>query len=795
MVQNKKRLVSLILMLTLLVASVAALGISASAEEGSYELVTNAENLSVGDKVVIVANTKNFALSTTQNNNNRGQAAVTKNGDSITFGSGVQILTLEAGKSAGTFAFYTGSGYLYAASSSNNYLRTETTLSANSSWSISITNAGVATIKAQGNNSRNLLKYNSSSSIFACYASGQLDVSIYKLVESTDSGETVCKHTNTTTTTNAATCTVGGSTVVTCNDCGTTVSSTPITAPGHTYVDGACSVCGEEEPDELTKTYTFSDYTAGTQYAEGEVHRLDEYITVTTTQCHFTSELRIYSSSTNNGYAIISSDRVFTKLGFNAGNNADTINVYGSTDGSTWTLISGVAVASSYKDYTVEISETLGYKYLKLDVAGTKQVRVKSITVTTVPASAEVCEHAWAEEGTVVTSATCTTNGVEKVACTLCDEEMERAIPATGHTYSEEGEVKEAAGCTTTGTMKYPCTNDGCEEYNEVATPATGHDYVDGECAACGKKEINLSGMYYIAAIRENENYQYMTSDLGTANTKRYQIVDSGLTELPESVEYTTDALQVFILEKAEGADKYYIYAVGATTDECYLGWSTGNSGKLVEKEDAIAFTVDVNDDGTYNIHFTASDGERTLALNENSDYDYFAMYKSGQCQNLSLVPVDFCCKFLGAGIRFQEYVDGELTDCPTDAVDIRFGWKFFKGEDVEFSWSWDYRLGDNGTEVTGQKGQFITEDLVTNAVFTNVSYNNLAKSIYIKINVTVNGTTYAAADYETRTVLAVLEVLASGDNNATSYAKSVLYAYDPDEYVAYAPSKEESAE
>ena len=148
--------------------------------EKHWTLVTDVSTLKAGDQVVIVANTKNYAMSTTQNGNNRGQTDITKNNDNtLNITDSVQILTLEAGKASGTFAFNTGSGYLYAASSSKNYLRTETTLSDNSSWSISITPAGVATITAQGTNTRNLLKYNSSSSIFSCYASGQLDVSIY----------------------------------------------------------------------------------------------------------------------------------------------------------------------------------------------------------------------------------------------------------------------------------------------------------------------------------------------------------------------------------------------------------------------------------------------------------------------------------------------------------------------------------------------------------------------------------------------------------------------------------------
>ena len=150
---------------------------------GTWTLVKDASTLAAGDKVIIVAKDKNFAMSTTQNKNNRGQVAVTKNGETLTYTTAVQELTLKDGKTSGTLAFYTGNGYLYAASSSSNYLKTETTLSANSSWTITIANTGAATIKATGSYTRNWLRYNSSSSIFACYASGQGDVCLYKYVE------------------------------------------------------------------------------------------------------------------------------------------------------------------------------------------------------------------------------------------------------------------------------------------------------------------------------------------------------------------------------------------------------------------------------------------------------------------------------------------------------------------------------------------------------------------------------------------------------------------------------------
>lgn len=90
-------------------------------------------------------------------------------------------VTLVKGKKDNTYAIMQGGKYLYAASSSSNYLKTEATLSDNSSWSISVASDGKATIVAQGTNTRNTMQYNSSNSgLFACYASAsQTAISIW----------------------------------------------------------------------------------------------------------------------------------------------------------------------------------------------------------------------------------------------------------------------------------------------------------------------------------------------------------------------------------------------------------------------------------------------------------------------------------------------------------------------------------------------------------------------------------------------------------------------------------------
>lgn len=138
-------------------------------EPSPWKLVTNADALNVGDKVVIVAAESEYAMSTTQKENNRGRISVVKCEDQLTIDESVQVLTLEKGTKDGTFALYTGSGYLYAASNSSNQLKTKETKDANGSWKITITD-GVASIVAQGANSHNDLRHNAGDFLFSCYA-------------------------------------------------------------------------------------------------------------------------------------------------------------------------------------------------------------------------------------------------------------------------------------------------------------------------------------------------------------------------------------------------------------------------------------------------------------------------------------------------------------------------------------------------------------------------------------------------------------------------------------------------
>ena len=142
-----------------------------------FTLVEDVDDLVIGNEIVIVATDYDAAMGA-QGSNNRGQVTITKDGKTVSIVDDVQVFTLAQGTVANTYAFNTGSGYLYAASSSSNYLRTQANIDGNASWTISISD-GVATVKAQGNYTRNWMQYNLNSKLFAAYSSAQKNISLY----------------------------------------------------------------------------------------------------------------------------------------------------------------------------------------------------------------------------------------------------------------------------------------------------------------------------------------------------------------------------------------------------------------------------------------------------------------------------------------------------------------------------------------------------------------------------------------------------------------------------------------
>ena len=154
-------------------------------------LVTDVNDLQAGDKLIIAATGLDYAISTETNTNNRKSKAITKNGASLKdVASDIQQYALEIDAN-GLYSFKGTIGsdadkYIYAASSSSNYMKVSTTLDDNGKFTVEIASDGAATIVAQGANTRNHMQYNNkstSSPAFYCTDGSFGAVCLYKLYE------------------------------------------------------------------------------------------------------------------------------------------------------------------------------------------------------------------------------------------------------------------------------------------------------------------------------------------------------------------------------------------------------------------------------------------------------------------------------------------------------------------------------------------------------------------------------------------------------------------------------------
>lgn len=171
--------------------------------EEPYILCEDAAWLTEGANIIFassVAAGEQKAMSKLQKTKNRGAASVTIgsafNAGKETVGivsKDADVAVFTVGISNGHITFYTGdsrdadnnsvAGYLYAASSTSSQLKTQDNVDANAEWTVAVAANGEATIKAQGKNTRNWMRYNPNSGtpLFSCYEKGLDPIYIYLL--------------------------------------------------------------------------------------------------------------------------------------------------------------------------------------------------------------------------------------------------------------------------------------------------------------------------------------------------------------------------------------------------------------------------------------------------------------------------------------------------------------------------------------------------------------------------------------------------------------------------------------
>ncbi len=505
----KKKVLSMILAIAMVMSMFAGIAITASAAEGTYVF---AQTVAVGDTVILAA-ADGSAVFTEVSSSNIGSAAVaTPNGDTIVSAEAA-ALTVEAGVAEGSIALKTADGK-YLAWTSGNKLYAVEAIDESSSWIYAFAEekATLSCVKPDGEKVRNL-QYNAKDPRFCAYTSTQTAIGLFKLAD----GD-VCLHENATsevttpagctenglitytcscgaswtevikalghsndegTIITAATCTTDGVILYTCTVCGSTKEST-IPATGHTYVDGACACGATQAPASYFKAIDLDNITEG-KYLIGAV-RGETYPNVYIA----TAKISSGDITTTENFVTVAEDFIYSaNIDDNAqiftftGNNVEGFAISYEAEGeplylgvSDYANNRKLAWSAEYANvlWTVGAIEKGGY-YLSTAIpesevrytvsqnsTGTAPIRgYKSGALYTgiyLFVEAQYCAHENTTEIAAV-EATCTTAGnTAGILCTDCGATVEgnEYVAALGHDYQVAvSEGKIALTCTVCG--------------------------------------------------------------------------------------------------------------------------------------------------------------------------------------------------------------------------------------------------------------------------------------------------------------------------------------------------------
>lgn len=153
---------------------------------GTYELVNDINDLAEGTQVIIANSNYSCVMGIFDNDHFNVE------NNKITFEESNTIVKVEEestttaaileGNSDDGWYFHVNGGYLYACSSSKNQIKTRKGKDDSNAKALISFNGNDAVVKFQGNNTRNVIKYNSANPRFSCYESGQNPIQIYRKI-------------------------------------------------------------------------------------------------------------------------------------------------------------------------------------------------------------------------------------------------------------------------------------------------------------------------------------------------------------------------------------------------------------------------------------------------------------------------------------------------------------------------------------------------------------------------------------------------------------------------------------
>ena len=462
MVQNKKRIISLILMLTLLVSSLVIGAITASAET-----------------------TKTFTSS--QQGYTNGTVV---DGNTIKIDDNVSFV-LQKGTGSTAPAYYTsgsslrwyGGNTLTITPSNNFSIKTIVITTTSTSYTFTEGNTKVsnATVSGLGSKTVTLTPTNGSENIVLTNTASSGHARIQSIKVTYVSAESACNHDSTTAigTPKDATCTEAGNTAgEKCADCGVTITAQEtIDALGHNYVNGVCVRCDTEKPKE-GNYYLQSTVNGTTYYWDGSASSgkgglttdVNKAVKLVVEVNNNVTYVYYVDNGGNKQYVRVASD---DNAKFEIGTDAKSID-FDSKNGYLY--------SATYNRYVATYGTQDIRTYQTSNIPGSSNNTYMIMT----PAQT-VCVHTPVDEGEV-TAPTCTEDGFITHTCSKCGESyVVDGEKALDHSF-DEGTVTKAATCTATGIKTCTCTRKECGATTTVVIPVIDHNLVNNVCSVCNYK-------------------------------------------------------------------------------------------------------------------------------------------------------------------------------------------------------------------------------------------------------------------------------------------------------------------